>query len=233
MKTSPILFSGPMVRALLDGTKTQTRRVMKPQPTLEPDKTWDWNPEPRGISYFWMPDEGPGARIIERCPYGVPGDLLWVRETWGVRGWMSDPAPLAGEHLEGLRLTLNYRADDHMSWTRYPDDPEYARIRSLVKCYNDETRWRPSTNMPRWASRLTLRITDVRVQRVRDISDDDVEKEGLAWYSLGGHPRWPRNGRFAENWVTMHGRQSWCNNEWVWALSFDVVRGNVEDIDHD
>ncbi len=163
MKERPIMFTGPMVRAILDGRKTQTRRVIRPQPR--------WVGDP-GIP-FRTEDADPKGII--QCPYGKPGDQLWVRETW---------APNEGDVLAGKAF---YRADNN----------------TIVE------RWRPSIHMPRWASRITLEITKVRVERLQDISEEDAKAEGSAYRT-----------EFRDIWRSIYGDGSWAHNPWVWVIEF-------------
>ena len=213
MKEKPILFSGPMVRAILDGRKTQTRRAIKYLPPLG----WplDWCPK-------WLRDKVGFAKLAghpERyCPYGQPGDRLWVRETHRWDG--VDPKIAVREKRTD---TLTYRAD----W-----DGDRAI---------DDCPWRPSRFMPRWASRITLEITDVRVERLQDITEDDAMAEGLervaldglmemtplgmrpeiGWmnYSAGGGFNKAARS-FATLWQSINGKDSWEQNPWVWVVSF-------------
>ncbi|KKM73704.1 hypothetical protein LCGC14_1407670, partial [marine sediment metagenome] len=146
----PILFSGEMVKAMLEGRKTQTRRIVKPQPERVNDAfdgTWDW----KGHLY----DDLTLAMILkDNCPYGQVGDRLWVRETFS-----SDIYHSSGSTL--------YRADGRDCYTEYGTDREH------------KIRWKPSIHMPRWASRITLEITGVKVERIQDISLLDCEEEGV------------------------------------------------------
>lgn len=201
MKERPILFSAPMIRALIDGRKTQTRRVVKTALIKDIPGTGQWD-----------------------CPYGLAGDRLWVRETWGVRGWASDPSPIAGEHPEGLRLALAYRSDDSTHRSYYPDSENYARIRSLVKSYADETRWRPSIHMPRWASRLTLEIAHVKVERLLNISEKDAVAEGFSASWAGNSVITPR-AAFLDYIESVNSKRSydWKKNPFVWAIEFRRV----------
>lgn len=145
MKERPILFSGAMVRAILEGRKTQTRRLVKPQAAKITES------QERG-RFFWFESDDDGAVTEGRCPYGQPGDQLWVRETWRRVGDMPD------SQCTGPRDAMF-----HATAT----EAEHAIFK-----------WKPSIHMPRWASRLTLRITDVRVQRLKDISEQDAIAEG-------------------------------------------------------
>lgn len=200
MKERPILFSAPMVRAILDGRKTQTRRVMKVQPG---DVLWRSN----GRDWLWLDnDDGPLTEPAPciRCPYGVPGDRLWVRETWAKPGEVGD--------------SIEYRADN--------DDPLAGR-------------WRPSIHMPRWASRITLEVTGVRVERLQDISEDDARAEGIrevtkdgvvkkyCVYDLGDHSSTPWDqmprravAAYAALWNDINGKGAFLSNPWVWVVEF-------------
>jgi hypothetical protein len=183
MKDRSILMSGPMVRALLDGRKTQTRLGVKGNHDAFTachnanmggpggGRWWD----------FWSP----GLEYVNRvrCPYGVQGDLLWLRESWCA---------------SGDRAGFAYMAD-------HPGDPKGLG-------------WRPSIHMPRWASRLTLRITEVRVERLQDISKADADAECFG-------------GDFPESVlpeVFPRREGGWGPNPWVWALSFEVIPRNIE-----
>lgn len=189
MKERPILFSAPMVRALLAGTKTQTRRVFK---------------LPRGCSWYEalggeaagqiQDDEGPGWWHVEeqRCPYGQPGDRLWVRESF-----CEDP----------LSFGALYRADGELD----------------EQALNAGGKWRPSIHMPRWASRITLEVSGVRVERLQDINEADCIAEGCT----GGHGSIPGYGYNATPlehyhwlWNSINGPVSWEANPWVWVVEF-------------
>jgi hypothetical protein len=183
LKERPIIFSGPMVRAILDGRKTQTRRVLRRQP-----------------AGAWAT---PGRRA---CPYGVPGDRLWVRETW------------AGPVLDIINGDLGerflYRASDS-DWK---------------DCRGRSARWRPSIHMPRSASRLLLEITDLRVQRLQDITEEDARAEGVAahlesalWDGCGeiGY-----RAHFKDLWDRINSKRGpWESDPWVWVLNFRRMKG--------
>ena len=183
MKERPIIFSGEMVRAILDGRKTQTRRVIKPQP----DHIHTFQ---KGILLPQI-----GDKEI-RCPYGQPGDRLWVRETWA----KNNPV---------LDAKVCYRAD-LMS-------PDLGKP------------WKPSIYMPRWASRITLEIVNVRVERVQEITEADVIAEGIGAFTLARgvlsdappDPRW----KFIELWNSINANRGygWEINPWVWVIEFKVL----------
>jgi hypothetical protein len=197
MKEQPILFSAPMVRAILDGSKTQTRRVVKPQlgglphPQARCPGSWDW------IGDF---DHGCGMGIDSThcfgsiaCPYGKPGDQLWVRECIS----KPYPADVAAENFTGF-----YKASNE----------------------SRNVRWTPSIHMPRWASRITLEITGVRVERLNSISEGDAMDEGagslLAEHEyLDGNPDQYRRC-FEILWESINGLGSWNLNPYVWVVEF-------------
>jgi hypothetical protein len=199
VKERPILFSGEMIRALLAGTKTQTRRVMKPQPVEIAPGHLEWK-DRRGLEAA-APIKDAGWWFD--CPYGHINDRLWVRETWMVEHFPSDGSQL-----------IHYRADDTPAgsgWTA-------ARM------------WKPSIHMPRAYSRITLEITDVRVERLQDISVVDAEAEGVGSYTrargvlsaMPPDPRW----RFVELWNAINGPRGygWETNPFVWVLEFKRVK---------
>lgn len=172
MKERPILFSSPMMRAILDGRKTQTRRVVTNAKPYEPTD--------EGIDILWHTGQ-------LACPYGAVGDRLWVRETWQVDDY-------GMQHHRADRV--RYRATD-----------------------GEELAWRPSIFMPRWASRITLEIVDVRVQRVKQIKDEEFVLEGFPYA-----PETHQEG-FAYMWEKLNGKRGygWDVNPWVWVLSFKVI----------
>jgi len=202
MKERPILFSGPMVRAILEGRKTQTRRVVMPQPSLV---------DGDGVAFFdghGQGGRGSRDRIIG-CPYGAPGDRLWVRETWG----LFDTQPSDGPE----RATVFYRADPDL----HPNFLKYQL-------------WRPSIHIPRWASRLTLEVTGVRVQRVQEISEVDAAAEGAGTAAFEVEvpvraaplrsPECHKAG-FAILWDSINAKRGygWDANPWVWMIELQRI----------
>lgn len=194
MKERPILFSGAMVRAILEGRKTQTRRVIQPQP-----RGFSWRPQLTKIGWRAWADDAPEGTYWTpgrngRCPYGERGDRLWVRETWGIG---SRPCPDGG--YDGVE----YRADEAYL-TDAPDLIACNRIdeSKLPRDYDiDKWRggWRRSIHMPRWASRLLLEVADVRGERVQETSAKDIIAEGAvlrehhcdAFAMIGANPKCP------------------------------------------
>lgn len=228
MRERPILFAGPMVRAILNGEKTVTRRVMKPQPTPSNMGGHSW-PCPIHQTMLHVEQELQNGEGIwggladSACPHGAPGDRLWVRETF---------ATLSAGQYEPVKPAYGYGQEVRFAAT----DP-LADCDVGVRGYP----WRPSIHMPRWASRILLEITAVRVERLQDISDDQARAEGLRWHSLyrqwGGvesHPasrpecpqwRWYEDPitAFRQLWESINGAESWAANPWVWVVEFKRI----------
>jgi hypothetical protein len=226
MKEHPILFSAPMVRAILDGRKTQTRRVVQPQPRTDgvdgvyADK---YNGGPAWA--FWLPDNRMTEEQTWRCPYGVPCDRLWVRETWMTRATLdrmspegiAEQADEAG-FVRGFRCPIQYVADKHEA--NWGDDDE--------RDFGPWGRVRSSIHMPRWASRITLEIADVRVQRVQEITRDDALAEGVnlsreLFPTVNAPDKALR--LFPKLWDSINAKRGfgWDKNPWVWAITFKRV----------
>ncbi len=198
MTERPIIFSAPMVRAILDGRKTQTRRAIKPVPTFngggachDADALQQDFVEP-----YWV--------FPETCKYGKPGDLLWVRE----------------------------------AWTQYPielnPEPCDAWYKATSNGPPPPFKWRPSIHMPRWASRITLEVKGVRVERLQDITQKDAIAEGLTKeIAPNGHVTWhvpdllgaqtPCRA-FRLLWENINGPGAWESNPWVWVIEFERVK---------
>ena len=230
MKERPILFSAPMVRALLAGSKTQTRRVVKPQPTGfvgGPGVTLcDRSPAP----LVPMNDFAGtcGQEII--CPYGQPGDRLWVRETW--------QGPLLQEFE--LDADADWHYASHIHQYQNSEHCEYAADGGPKPEYTDaddvmRQGWRPSIHMPRWASRITLEVTGVRVERLQDICFAAAAAEGLH-YTSERLDRWSADGvswhgtpqqAYRALWEQINGPGSWEENPWVWVVKFNRVIGGA------
>ncbi|HDU6142406.1 hypothetical protein AAHU67_06645 [Klebsiella pneumoniae] len=216
MKERGMIFNGEMVRALLSGRKTQTRRIIK-DCTVGRDQISKFiQIEKKFIGCY--PEDVPEL-IRECCPYGIPGDRIWVREAFRVHSRATDVA------------TLVYKASERNSWT------EQTHRVPVAVCNKPATpeKWTPSLHMPRWASRILLEITDVRVERLNSISQEDAQAEGLeltGWrptYSdpdSGGEVMTPYDN-FAELWSSIYGDESWQANPWVWVIEFKRVEGGA------
>jgi len=218
MKERPILFSAPMVRAILDGSKTQTRRVVKPQPpaTVRDFCTFH-NPKGEGLAHFaFDPVERELQDWFAVCPYGQPGDRLWVRETFSPI-YPQDPTYNGGRPIE-YDYSATYKHGDRLG--------DSLGIKKV---------WKPSIHMPRAASRITLEITGVRVERLQDISEADVIAEGIRRRPLGfrvelsGAPKhesrsfYTAISAFRFLWESINGPGSWDANPWVWVIDFKQV----------
>lgn len=207
MTDRPILFSAPMVRAILDGRKTQTRRVVKsPWKKREivnlrsfyNDNGNSWSGEFDDPHNWGIPnviDQDPLSVYDMACKYGSRGDRLWVRETFGCLG----RSPKDGAPSDSEKSTTCYKATDRV--------PEH-----IIK-------WRPSIHMPRWASRITLEITNVRVERLQDISEADSIDEGVPADS-DAEPQ----DIYMSIWNELNGPASWFSNPWVWVIEFKRVQ---------
>lgn len=202
MRERPILFNGDMVRAILRGDKTQTRRPVRVR-------------KPSDHLVF----ASPHASAI--CPFGIPGDRLWVRETW--RAGIRDPEYLM-DLVTGDNCDVHYRADgENGRWTL-----ETIKNGTLQSAPAAPPPWRPSIHLPRWASRLTLEVVSVRAQRVQDITEEDAKAEGVErisdgyWMEYGPRARCVASAResFASLWRSIYGAASWEVNPWVWAVTF-------------
>ena len=212
MKERPILFAGPMVRAILDGRKTQTRRLMKPQPVGRAGVVW-----PAEDRWAWSSAAGQ-TMIDERdaqccCPHGYKRDRLWVRETFALAPLRTEPDPDDPDDWHPV-----YRADgDERPWLSSLDE-EAREVKPP---------WKPSIFMPRWASRILLEITEVRVQRLQDITEADARAEGVtpAPFCKSGRPSGMEHVEaFEDLWDEINGdRATWASNPWVWAISFRRV----------
>jgi hypothetical protein len=211
MKERPILFNSEMVNAILEDRKTQTRRVVK-APVLIGNDHFRWSAKHIGLSLWKFATNNyptvAGSFEI-KCPYGQPGDRLWVRETWKP-DW---------EEETGCR-GIYYKADGKYD---YPFTVE--EWQNLTENHFDGS-WKPSIHMPRWASRITLEITDVRVERVQDISNNDADAEGTPDLRTIEN-NWDLRDCFRELWDSINAKRSfgWEKNPWVWVVEFERVEG--------
>jgi hypothetical protein len=194
MKDRPILFSAPMVRAILAGTKTQTRRAVKSTGMYAIDASIHGEEVARREL----------AALATRCPYGQAGDQLWVREAFS--------GPHCMDASDGCKAVPPSKwGDCSRIWYWADGNPTEG----------DWTRPRPSIHMPRWASRILLEITAVRVERLQDISDTDAEAEGIQEIVDAGvdHDGTPRDA-YRALWEQINGAGSWSANPWVWVVEF-------------
>lgn len=236
-----MIFNSEMVRAILDGRKTQTRREVK----LNLDiaclaTTYDWAASLAANHYQGLTEEqiqqkaeslrgvihpvilGNGQMVSIICPHGKPGDRIWVRETF----CPVDDTQYGGEKWVDYRATPKFEASHPAGWDSAPNDAEALK-------------WRPSIHMPRWASRILLEITNVGVQRLQDISSGDAVREGIC--------QLPASGRYCLSpgdqyfggashsakevyswlWSSIYGEESWKANPWVWVIEFKRIEGGA------
>lgn len=207
MKERPILFSAPMVRAILDGRKTQTRRIVK-NIGVAP-----------GIGEV-LKGSDDTAEWPDYCPHGKVGDRLWVRETW--QGPILDDDEFEEYRRDGKERFINphycvYRATDQLD---------------AIDVDDNELKWRPSIHMPRWASRILLEITNIRVERLNDISEEDAIAEGIKNYENGCYGLDDPGScmgvkpsiAYMRLWNHINGQGSWDLNPWVWCLTFRIIK---------
>lgn len=220
MKEHPILFSSQMVRAILDGRKTQTRRVIKPPrwafiDDVQASKTTN------NRFFVWVPDDCDTEYQIY-CPYGDAGDTLWVRETHAI------VPRTAYQNSTGVEQILK------------PNDNHDLAIFKEGWKRSPPSRWRPSIHMPRWAARMLLEVTHVRAERLQDISEADAEREGIELIEhncfknyLAGKPydeipgyEYLQDpiGSFRSLWKSINGADAWDLNPWVWVVEFERVK---------
>ncbi|MBZ6758135.1 ASCH domain-containing protein [Klebsiella grimontii] len=235
MKERGMIFNGEMVRAILDGRKTQTRRTVKPQPDED------------GLAKV---TNGPWVDTSERnyrCPFGDVGDRIWVREAYRFPASLDDVSPTGvgemavatGYRKPWAPTFYEFTGTFSDGWTGFETPPKVSGAGKL----------RPSIHMPRWASRILLEITDVRVERLNAISPEDAESEGLECTNFTGFgdepglPSYPEPDvyfdplkkqwkeyppeAFAGLWESIYGEGSWQANPWVWVISFKRVEGGA------
>lgn len=229
MKERGMIFNGEMVRAILDGRKTQTRRPIKWKQTQfteigerEDGSKWPWSEDAEHACDFWHP-----------CPFGAVGDRIWVREAYRFPASLDDVSPTGvgemavatGYRKPWAPTFYEFTGTFSDGWKGFETPPKVS----------DAGKLRPSIHMPRWASRILLEITDVRVERLNAISQEDAQAEGLeltGWrptYSdpdSGGEVMTPYDN-FAELWSSIYGEGSWKADPWVWVIEFKRVEGGA------
>lgn len=209
MRERPILFSGPMVRAILEGRKTVTRRVIKPGFPTSVTEVLPYVNAPGA----WIPSdphnsEEPWDQQVRICPYGQPGDRLWVREAWAADAQVNTVAPRDLSHGEPILF------------------PADGSVRQTGCSMFTPGKTRPSIHMPRWASRILLEVTAVRVERLQGISQGDALAEGVMACERDLDPDgndYSPYELFSMLWVSINGHDSWSANPWVWAVDFKRV----------
>jgi len=216
MKVSNILMRPELVRASLDGIKTQTRRTRGLDAVNRSPDNWRYpficTQDSSGkFGALFKSKDGVGNGIFLPCPWGRPGDLVWARENW--QAWSEFDGVKAADIPQNARERINYPADGN-KW---------------------DAKLRPGIHCPRWANRLTLRLKEVRVERLQDISEEDAKAEGArpafscpGWDGVAGSPsyRWG----FHELWQSIHGPASWDHNDWLWVLVYEAIAMNVDEV---
>lgn len=235
MKERPILMSEPNILPILEGRKTQTRRIVKPgYHTIgerEDGTLWPWREDCNNADDYWYP-------CPYACPYGKPGDGLWVRETWRIGAWNENTGC----------VTVDYLADGHCrkEWIRVEPDEDGDKFNRYWEQsaedarkafgWQDSYEWEPGESpcrkrppmfMPRWASRILLEITDVRVERLQDISEEDAKAEGVSFGNITdqvtGEIDCDAVEAYEELWESINGAGSWDANPWVWVIEFKRI----------
>ncbi|APV24053.1 hypothetical protein A6P56_07170 [Klebsiella pneumoniae] len=235
MKERGMIFNGEMVRAILDGRKTQTRRPIKWKQTRfteigerEDGSKWPWSEDAEHACDFWHP-----------CPFGAVGDRIWVRETWSDVNLDGAPAVAYRADDEVYDLMENESLLDEDGAFNYQDTRvskyQFAAWHSdLIS--GIEGNWRPSIHMPRWASRILLEITNVRVERLNSMHDIDAMREGIQNLTTCSHSDFGIPGvvnaqhpvrAFQLLWESIYGTDSWHANPWVWVIEFKRVEGGA------
>ncbi|QIR27544.1 hypothetical protein [Kluyvera genomosp. 3] len=217
MKERPILFKGGLVRAILDGRKTQTRRIIKPQPVMyEPGQS---------IHFSDMINDA------LRCPLGQPGDRIWVRETWqAIHEELNDDG-----YVDETTYAPSIPKEEDNYW-----HPVFAADNWCEDINQRGFPWRPAIHMPRWASRILLEITEVRVEHLQSISDRDVLREGLCqlpasgryclqpgaqYFGMASHSA---QEAYSWLWSSIYGEASWKANPWVWVIEFKRIEDDAK-----
>ncbi|HCT5600666.1 TPA: hypothetical protein OT144_004620 [Klebsiella oxytoca] len=229
MKERGMIFNAEMVQAIFNGQKTQTRRPIKWKQTRfteigerEDGSRWPWSEDAEHACDFWHP-----------CPFGAVGDRIWVREAYRFPASLDDVSPTGVGEMAvatGYRkpwAPTFYESTGTFSdgWKGFETPPKVSGAGKL----------RPSIHMPRWASRILLEITDVRVERLNSISQEDAQAEGMdltGWRPTYSDPdsggdTWTPYDNFAHLWESIYGEESWKANSWVWVISFKRVEGGA------
>ena len=241
MKERPILFSGPMVRAIMEGRKTMTRRIVKPIIANCLEDGWGGEQQ-----IYWTRDDEP-IEATRLCPYGASDDRLWIKEAWRTYENFNEFSP---KEIEKMAKNIGYEN----AWAPIQYEADQTRINWLDRQYGPG-RYRHAQFMPKWASRILLEITNVKVERLQDITEEDAASEGVAplfsqkqihephyrmeldldpmpfknytWHGMGGSDEFSgysscatAKESFQSLWYSIHGPDSWEQNPWVWVIEF-------------
>ncbi|HBQ8415302.1 MULTISPECIES: hypothetical protein [Klebsiella] len=240
MKERGMIFNGEMVRAILDGRKTQTRRIMKPQPEPCP-RGGHWWPSNVFKTMLHVEEEmqngkgGWGGLVGDACPFGDVGDRIWVREAYRFPASLDDVSPTGvgemavatGYRKPWAPTFYEFTGTFSDGWKGFETPPKVS----------DAGKLRPSIHMPRWASRILLEITDVRVERLNAISEEDARAEGIidgGCLNCGepepcgcANPEPDATDAFAYLWQSIYGQENWNADPWVWVIEFKRIEGGA------
>jgi len=268
MKTRPILFSTDMVKAILDGRKTQTRRIIKPQPTdiwIEDCRNQSPNLsmyDKNGKQIFWIENSVKNGEVK---PKANPSDIMWVRETWKPGAWKDDEHKAAFDYKASPELVntpwchfddMQKFEDLHVKWFEELQEKgiepseineEEERVYYKWEPGRSPLSWKPSIHMPKEVCRLFLKVTNVRVERLKDISEEDAKAEGIETKPYGSPPYFctidytckPHKSGFRPGfcadtgdqfrksfftlWESINGKESLDYNPWVWVYDFEIT----------
>lgn len=245
IKQRPILFSTPMVKATLEGRKKMTRRIIKSKHESGMFQVSTAKYEPYFPGYYhkksiqsldWDERTVDGGDVL--CPYGKIGDIIWVRETWRIIGWSWRKGYFIIQYKDGTTKRIEDDIDDlHAErWIKQCTDDAIAAGRAsdditgeILNCQPDDFRWRPSIFMPKEACRIFLRITDIWIEQLQDISEDDAIKEGiidrtpLGYTATGLDQSETAKDAFKYLWESINDPESWNNNPWTWVINFERI----------
>jgi len=222
MKERPIIFNAEMVKAILDGRKMKTRRIIKPQPPKT--HTTGWWSGPNTFSFQNIDQDNPFENVIDfQCPYGKVGDRLWVQHPFKM-------VDLEGEDKEAFAFTRARPIAAHYLWDdtetcAYVDEDGKLIIDSGGSPNEKDFKWNsfPAKNLPRAASPAVLEITDIRVERVQDISKKDMQNEGIRYSHTVPYVRDNIKEQWIKVWNSIYGPDAWDRNDWVWVIGFRKV----------
>lgn len=240
-KYRPILFTAPMVRAILEGRKIQTRRIVDhvskygriTEFKSSDTQGYDWTFRDKRMRWNDLSNDN----LLKSCPHGQPGDRLWVRENWRIGAWNENNSEIALDYCDGPRKEWVSVPDPGCDdgelfsrlWKQSTDDAIKA---GLLTDDNGNYHWeigqspcrlRPSIFMPRWASRITLEITGVRVERLQDISGENCWAEGIECAGWDSEKYGSVTHCYRDLWESIYGPKSWDKNPWVWVVEFKRV----------
>jgi len=240
MKEIPILFSTPMIQAILEGRKTQTRRIINPQPsTFITALSWKKFVShcPENVSE----DDHVKTFFNDKSRFGRAGDLLWVRETWQLKGWDFEEGTMNVRYATGETLScIAHDPNEDSSWLM--DKVDWLEDRGYIKpdptnnemfVFTKRQPFYPSIHMPKEAARIWLQVESIRVERLQDISEEDAKAEGMEkmdnspfpykLYSCNTASCVDAKTAFKFLWQDINGDGSWADNPWIWVISFKVL----------